>query len=274
MNTKKTLERLAARLPIEEIPLTWDDTGYTSEAFNRWASDPAFAGWSGDLPAEDEVRVMVELLGARPGESLLDVACGYGRHALLLALSHSLRVTGIDISPGLIATARRRASERGLEIGYEARQARDLSWSNEFDHAVIVFNSFSLFSPEDAPAVLQGIHRALRPAGHLFLDLDNKPYNIRYGTSARNWRLGPDGLTLQEVHFHVDESVEVMRDLTLGTDDEQAQEFIVFQRLYSRNEIEELVSECGFRLDKVYGGWDLSALSEGSSKILLVGEKV
>ena len=77
MTLKKVHDCLATRLPIEQIPITWDSMGYTSEAFNRWASDPTFAGWTGDLPIEEEVRIIVELLQAQPGDSLLDVACGY-----------------------------------------------------------------------------------------------------------------------------------------------------------------------------------------------------
>jgi len=261
-------------LPIEQVPVTWDSTGYTSAAFDRCVSGPAFSGWTGDLPTEEEVRVIVELLKAQAGDSLLDVACGYGRHATVLASSHGLRVTGVDISPALITFARTRAAEQSLEVNYELRDARDPAWTNEFDHAMIVYNSFSLFSPDDAPRVLQGIHRALKPTGRLFLDLDNKSFNCRYGISDTSWYVGPGGLTLQEVYFHEDISVEVNRDLHFHADAEEVAEFIVFKRLYSQDEICGLLSCCGLRVGQVYGAWDLSPLSENSPKMILVAAKV
>ncbi len=52
---------LVHRQSIEQIPLNWDSMGYTSEAFNRWAFISGFLGRKGDLPTEDEVRVIVEL---------------------------------------------------------------------------------------------------------------------------------------------------------------------------------------------------------------------
>ena len=265
---------LDSRLPVEQIPLTWDSTGYTSEAFNSWASDEiTFSEWTGDRPTEEEVRIIVELLKAEPGDSFLDVACGYGRHALLLAAQHDLKVTGVDISPGLITTARRLAHQQQLEITYEIGHAADISWDNEFDRAMIAYNSFSLFSPDDAPLALQRIHQALRPAGRIFLDLDNKPFNCRYGISDTSWCSWPGGLTLEEICFHRDSSVEVFRALIFGLDAERVEEFVYFKRIYSQKEILGLLSSCGFQVDQVYGDWDLSPLRENSPKMLLAGVK-
>ena len=67
MTLKEVYDYLAGRLPIEQIPLIWDSTGYTSEAFDRWVSDTTFSGWTGDLPTEEEVQIIVELLKAQPG---------------------------------------------------------------------------------------------------------------------------------------------------------------------------------------------------------------
>jgi SAM-dependent methyltransferase len=274
MTLREMYDYLTSRLPVEQIPLTWDSTGYNSEAFNQWASDPDFPGWEGDRPTEEEVRVIVELLKARLGDSILDVACGYGRHALLLADSYGLRVTGIDISPGLIAAAKRFAAEKQLELDYEVRHARDLPWQNEFNLAMIAYNSFSLFSPGDAPTVLRGIHKALRPNGRLFMDLDNKPFNCRYGISDTNWGTHPGGLALGEIYFHEENSVEVCRDIIFKTDAKQPEEFITFKRIYSQEEILDILSSCGFRVDEIYGGWDLPPLTEKSPKMLLVAEKI
>jgi SAM-dependent methyltransferase len=215
----------------------------------------------------------LELLKAQPGDSLLDVACGYGRHDLLLAIKYGLRVTGIDISPGLITAAKRLASERRVEIGYEVGHGRDLTWINEFDLAMVVCNSFPLFSPEDAPVVLKGVHHALRSEGRLFLDLGNKPFTCRYGISDTNWYTWPGGLTLQEIYFHQDKSVEVCRDLSFKIDSDQVEEFLFIERIYSQDEICDLLASCGFRVAQIYGGWDLSPLREDSPKMILVGVK-
>ena len=247
---------------------------YTSEEFNREVRGPSFIAWSDDLRTEDEVCVIVSLMNARPSQSILDVACGYGRHDLVLAGEYGLEVTGVDISPGLIENAMRRAVEQGQRVNFKVMDAVDLSWESTFDFAMIVYNSFSLFSDDDAPVVVRGIYRSLRTRGRFFIDLDNKPFYLRYGRYYKNWvSWAPGGLTLQETYYHEDISVEVNRDTIFQPDAERADEFIVFKRVYSEAEIRTVLSDNGFRVGEIFGDWDLSALEESSPKMILVGQK-
>jgi len=272
MTLQELCDYLKKLTPIAEVPLTWNSMGYTSESFNEWASDGSFNGWEGEYPTDEETSIMAKLLDVKHEDSLLDIACGYGRHAILFAGSYGLNVTGIDISQGLIESAKRFAEEQKINIAYEVRNGRDLEWQDEFDHAIIAFNSFSLFSPEDAPIVLSGIYKALKKNGKLFMDLDNKPFNCRYGTSCRSWDIS-GGLTLQEVYFHNDISVEVCRDLNWIPSLDRIEEFISFKRIYSDSDICKLLAKCGFCIDAIYGDWELSNLTQNSSKIILVGVK-
>ena len=95
MNLRDMYEHLADLTPIEDVPISWDAMSYTTEEFNREIRDHSFRGWSDDLPTEDEARVIVGLVKAKRGDSVLDIACGYGRHDLILAGEYGLDVTGI-----------------------------------------------------------------------------------------------------------------------------------------------------------------------------------
>ena len=267
------LEWLSRLTPIAEIPITWDDTGYTSEAFNAEAQSEAFEGWRGDLGDDEEAELIAHLLDVRDDDSLLDVACGYGRHAVPLARDHGARVTGVDIAPGLIEHAKRIAAREGLDIDYRVLHGRDLDYDGVFDHALIGLNTLSVFSPEVAPQVLRGVHRALRPGGRLFLDLDNKPFNCRYGTCYRNWYTQDDALVLQEVYFHHESSVEVNRDVCLVAGADRMSEFLCFKRIYAIDEITALLADCGFVIDTAHGSWELTDLTDASPKIILVAKR-
>ncbi|MBM3933928.1 MAG: class I SAM-dependent methyltransferase [SAR202 cluster bacterium] len=264
---------LESRTPIADLPVDWEQTGYTSDEFNRWAASLEFPGWDGDIATEEEVQVITAILNAEPGDYLLDVACGYGRHALPLAEGYGLLVTGTDISDGLITNARRRAVRRGIDIEYEVGDARDIPWVDQFQHAMVAFNSFSLFSPQDAPLVLGRIRRALRRNGRLFMDLDNKSYSVNQVTHRKNWSLSPQGLTLQEIYLHEKRSVEVLRDLHFPAREDRVREFLAFKQLYSIEELTSLLLKCGFKAEQVYGGWDLTPLSRLRPKILLVATR-
>jgi ubiquinone/menaquinone biosynthesis C-methylase UbiE len=275
MDMHKDLQQRLERLtPIARVPITWDCTGYTSAGFNDEAASESFTGWDGDLGAEDECAVMVRLLDARRGDELLDVACGYGRHDLVFARKYGLAVTGVDVAPGLIARARGQAAREGLSICYQEAHARDLKYQAAFRHAMIAFNSFSLFSDRDAPVVLRALHRALKPEGRLFLDLDNKPHYCRYGSCCRNWFMSDGRLTLQDVFYHSETSVEVMRDITLNEAFDGYVEFTCFKRIYDREEITRLIETCGFAVEVVYGNWDSTPHNDLSPKIILVARKI
>ena len=192
---------------------------------------------------------------------------------MVMAKDYGLKVTGIDVSFGLIESARRRAAESNLTVEYRVMHARDLGASGEFNHAAVIFNTFSLFSPEDAPVVLRNIGRALKGDGNLFMDLDNKPFNCRYGKSETRRLQSPEGPYIQQVYFHDRDSVETFRDVFFDGEGEVTGEFVGFKRIYSQDEIRDLLALNGFRTDRVFGDWDLSRLTDDSPKIIVVASK-
>ena len=69
--------------------------------------------------------VVVDRLAPGPGDEWLDLACGTGAVAELAAAAGA-RVTGIDLAPNLIETAKERAGELGLDCDYRVGDAEQL----------------------------------------------------------------------------------------------------------------------------------------------------
>ena len=57
-----------------------------------------------------EVDFLINVLNIAPGDSVLDVGCGTGRHSIELA-SRGYSVTGIDLSTGMLAQAKEKAEK-------------------------------------------------------------------------------------------------------------------------------------------------------------------
>jgi len=89
-----------------------------------------------------EVVGLERLLDLRPGRRVADICCGAGRHLLpLVRRGHA--VTGLDISPWLLARARRGASKLGLTARLVLGDARCLPFpAGAFEVAMNLFNSF------------------------------------------------------------------------------------------------------------------------------------
>jgi SAM-dependent methyltransferase len=130
-----------------------------------------------DFEAEAPVvdRSLIADLAPHPGERLLDVGTGTGAVALRAARAGA-NVTGVDLAPALIDTARRLARTAGLSIRFDVADAERLPYPDaSFDVVCSVLGV--VFAP-DHTAATRELARVCRPAGRL-------------GIVA--WRPGPGG---------------------------------------------------------------------------------
>jgi arsenite methyltransferase len=114
-------------------------------------------------------RAAVKLLELSKNHHLLDVACGPGASALMLAQVYKCRVTGVDVDASAIRAARQEARRyrlHGLVNFIEADAARLPFASSQFDAALCECASNLL---ENRQAALLEMARVLRPGGYLAL---------------------------------------------------------------------------------------------------------
>jgi len=65
--------------------------------------------------AREEVDFLMEELKLQPGNTILDVGCGTGRHAVEFA-RRGFKMTGVDLSSGMLAEAEKAAASAGVTI--------------------------------------------------------------------------------------------------------------------------------------------------------------
>jgi ubiquinone/menaquinone biosynthesis C-methylase UbiE len=112
-----------------------------------------------------EVPAMRELLGDVAGLDVLDAGCGTGVQARWCA-RQGARVVGVDISHRLLAEARDRAAEEGLDIRFLQGEVEDLGmFPGPCFDAVICGVVLTFYLRE----VLAELYRVLRPGGRLYL---------------------------------------------------------------------------------------------------------
>jgi SAM-dependent methyltransferase len=143
---------------------------------------PAYLRYSFTKGTEQEVEFLVAELGLTPGDRVLDVGCGPGRHAHALA-RRGISVVGVDISQHFVDLAAEVAPPGAT---FERADARHLAFDAEFDAAIsLCQGAFGLTGGPGAPldgdaAVLDGIARALRPDGRAAVSAFSAYFQLRW----------------------------------------------------------------------------------------------
>jgi SAM-dependent methyltransferase len=129
--------------------------------------DPKTMRGSGNYAAvaeriSDVGELVVERAGVEPGLELLDVACGAG-NATIPAAREGARVTGLDLSPDLLAIARERAADAMVEVDWVEGDAQELPFDDaRFDRVISTFGH--MFAPDHRRTAAE-MRRVCRPGG-------------------------------------------------------------------------------------------------------------
>jgi SAM-dependent methyltransferase len=130
-----------------------------------------------------EVDHIVVALDLKPGERILDVGCGTGRHSLELA-RRGFDVHGIDISERFIEIARGVADPLAT---FERVDARMMEFESNFDAVICLCQgAFGMMTADgEDDAVVAGIARALQPGGRVALSAFNAYFAVKYHDGAQ-----------------------------------------------------------------------------------------
>ena len=127
----------------------------------------------GASPFEQIADTLVEMhtaliaaVEADSGDAWLDVGCGTGELAFRAAAT-AAAITGCDLAPALVETARRQAEERGLGVSFEVADCENLPYADgSFD--ILTSSVAAIFAPDHARVAAE-LARVCKPGGRLAL---------------------------------------------------------------------------------------------------------
>lgn len=221
---------------------------------------------------EREVAFLLETLELPPTGRVLDIGCGYGRHAMEMA-ARGYRTVGLDLSLPLLIRATDATRRVGVNVDFVHGDMRDMSFDSEFDGAYCFFTTFGYFDDDTNRRVASGICRALKPGGRFILELINRDYLIG-DLPTRVWWQGDGCVVLEEVDFNYFTSrLQVQRQIILENGRQLEQEISI--RVYSLHEIGKVLHHAGFRVLEVSGSLDLRGRFYGneSRQLVVVAER-
>ncbi len=198
-----------------------------------------------------EANFVIDSLASEPGAQILDVGCGYGRHAMELA-ARGYHVVGLDSSLPLLLRGADEAQRRGLNINFVHGDMRELSFDAQFDGAYCLFSTFGYFDDETNKRTAQNISRALKPGARFVIEVLNRDYIIG-DLPSRVWWEGDGCVVLEEVEFNYFSS-RILSHRSVVFDDGHQLEQEISIRAYSLHELGKLLHAGGFRVIEISGG--------------------
>jgi 2-polyprenyl-3-methyl-5-hydroxy-6-metoxy-1,4-benzoquinol methylase len=222
-----------------------------SEWFKDWFNTQEYLNvyqHHNEQDAEVHIILILENVEIKSGAKILDMACGAGRHALILTRK-GFNVTAVDLSENLIAIAEQSARNENLKINFVESDIRKFETNDKFNLVINLFTSFGYFETDaENFTVLQKAYDLLEDNGFLVLDFFNSNYLQQNLVEFSEENLGG-----AEIHQYrkikdnrVTKKIVITKNGNLCTYEESV-------RMFTKAELVNAIQNIGFDIYKTFG---------------------
>jgi SAM-dependent methyltransferase len=222
---------------------------------------------------EAEVDFIEEICNLEKGNHVLDLMCGFGRHALELG-RRGYKVTALDNSSAYIDEIKNKVKEENLPVESRVTDVVNSFFQGSFDAAICMGNSFAFFDEEAALQLLKKLSAVL-PVGSKFIinTWAIGEIAIRY-FQERTW------LNVEGGYKHLTENKYLFNPTRIETDTfiiapEGTMEVIKgVDYIFTISELQSLLRKGDFELKEVFYTPRKRKFVLGDNKAYIVAERV
>ncbi|MDG0876196.1 class I SAM-dependent methyltransferase [Paenibacillus thiaminolyticus] len=189
-------------------------------------------------------------------KKVIDLGCGPGLYSQRLAM-RGYDVVGVDFNQNSIDYAIREAQENNLSIDYRNEDITNIELENDFDLALLIYQIYGMFNPNNRKKILSNIHRGLKPGGLVLLDVLSENSYEKFEPNIV-WMLSNEGSLLSDkTHLTLYAALKYPNKVTLARnilvfDDGKLVNYNYWNQNFSIEDLEKEADEAGFTLEKVY----------------------
>lgn len=230
--------------------------------------------WRKLIPAglsEAECDFIEEVAGLQTGDVVLDLMCGYGRHALELA-RRGYAITAVDNAVDYIAEIRSVAAAEKLCIDAKACGALDVSLNKNYKAILCMGNSFAFFNRDEAAKLLQKLAARLQPGGVLLINSWMIAEIAIRHFREKEWHNVDGYKYLLDYKFHFQPS-RIESEHTIVAPDGHVDVIQGVDYIFTLAELETLFNEAGLTTKALYSTPRKRPFKMGDNKIYIVAHK-
>ncbi len=231
---------------------------------------------SGDIKSyslagtDQEVEFITSVLNLKNDSSVLDLYCGYGRHAIELA-KQGFKVTGIDATQDFLDIAVQKAQEAQVNVTFKQQDMRELNYNQEFAAVINMFAAFGYFTDDENANIIKLITNALQPQGLFLIDLLNRDWMVRNNLN-RYWR-HPSGEYVLSYKVQLENGIATMKRQLINQITGTKIQYDFILRAYSLPEMANIFSHSGLSILETYGGFDGRPYSSETPRMIILAKK-
>jgi 2-polyprenyl-3-methyl-5-hydroxy-6-metoxy-1,4-benzoquinol methylase len=222
-----------------------------------------------EADARELVQLILKSVNLSKNASVLDLACGAGRHSIFFA-KRGYKVTAVDLSDNLLRVAKKSAERNKVSIDFLKADLRHFSTNRNFDLIVNLFTSFGYFeSDAENLKLFETVNKYLSPSGYFVLDYFNKTFieNNLVKESRDNFKYCT---LVQKRHI---EKKRVIKDIYINGNGTTAH-YKESVRMFSREELISAIENEGMKIRNVFGGFKAEEFDEiNSPRIIIIAQK-
>ncbi|MDP2365620.1 MAG: class I SAM-dependent methyltransferase [Ignavibacteria bacterium] len=222
-----------------------------SEWFKDWFNTQEYISvyqHRNESDAEEHIKLILENVKISSKANILDMACGAGRHAILLARKN-YNVTAVDLSDNLLSIAKQRADKENLSINFVHSDIRRFNPTDTFDLILNLFTSFGYFeTDEDNFSVLKKAYNLLTYEGYFVLDFFNSEF-----LTQNLIEYSEEVLEDAEIHLYRKIKDKRVNKKIVITKNGKLSQFEESVRMFTKDELENAITKIGFDIYKTFG---------------------
>jgi SAM-dependent methyltransferase len=222
-----------------------------------------------DQEALDFIQKLIVHLQPVPGATMLDVACGKGRHSKALA-DYGFDVTGIDLSEESIQEAKVQESEN---LHFFTHDMRLPFWINYYDFAFNMFTSFGYFrTRREHDNAVRTMAQSLKPGGFLIIDYLNVHYAVKTQESKHI-------KTVEDIQFHIskwNDENHFFKQIQITDDKNKNPKHLYTERVakFSLGDFTEMLSYQHLQIKEVFGDYLMGNYDlYNSPRLIIIAQK-
>lgn len=230
--------------------------------------------WRSLIPEEltkRELDFMIQYFSLVPGKKVLDIMCGYGRHAIGLARK-GLDVTAVDNLSDYINDIQQTVNEENLSLTYLQSDILAYTPADKYDLVICMGNSINFFDEKDSIKLMTTISNSLNKGSHFLINTWSLAEIVIKNFESKSWSYDGEYKMLSDSQYLFNptrvETEYIMIDKNGQEEVKQAVDYI-----FSYAEMQRMLETAGFNVKEVFSIPGKKKFTLGEPRAYIVAEK-